>query len=824
MGEDNHHTQNEADIEIHNKEQNQAIINDHSNNKNNIQENNSTPSKKITEQNQSLKISIENFDPSSKKQNFINSPRTLKACEANGIKVTDLFQKTREDIQKLFKGKANLTEEAIIQFQNTIELKRLQKVDVVIKARQQLINQEQKQSKMLQFNHSEVYIRKNNSDFFTSTGFKNWKHQKSDFDSPAKTQSTQKSQDQNNLSDNKFNHKEGSNRSLDSCQNFNSQQHGYSMQHQLQKMREKSEKNISKTQERQKKDILSRILTEVEIRNMKRMNEVKKQKLEENLLQQKQYLEQKKQEYQENREKKEQYRKLKEQEHEEKLLAELNQKERIEYRRQQLEKEKKSQQAQESHKREEQRKKNHEKALLQIQEQNEKHQYETLMKLQYEQQKEQQIKMKQAQENEKRKEISQQKVELQKKRLQKNELLHMQEMEKREEEYRRKQQEQEIKKIELEQLRKNIFELQKKQAEEKQIQIQKKNKEMQEQIEKRNYEIYQKLYHHEQLYQNMQREKVINVIEKGKRQKDKEQEILQKKQQNDQEQYEKFHQIFLENEEMIEKTNQKKEELLKNKVQRNQSAQFIKRFQVNDNRTRLDQMHYYKNIQLQNRLLHHSQRVQDHEIEKMIFRQQIQQIERQNEKQKQEIKEKMEKKFHRAQDININQIVHEFNLDISKLIFILIVFIYLFGINKDLPPEVFDEDYGTGKRSHKMSLSQTSNFYQPQSKSSLSRQTTSHANHRKLIPTQKIYSQTPQGRLNTQFKSQDNTTKAKEDQDKINNFIQKSEAQMENENIHQKDEHQNQNHEGNNQQENVNHNIQSQPSVNQENMFITQQN
>ncbi|KAL4507169.1 hypothetical protein ABPG72_001962 [Tetrahymena utriculariae] len=808
MGEDNHHTLNEAQTQIHSKQdQDQANINDHSNIKNNIQENNSTPQKQKTGQSQSLKISIENFDPSSKKQTFINSPRTLKACEANGIKVADLFQKTREDIHRLFKGKANLTEEAIKQFQNTIELKRLQKFDVVIKARQQLINQEQKQSKMLQFNRSEVYIRKNNSDFFTTTGFKNWKHQQSDFESPAKTQSTQKSIDQNNISDNKFYHKEGSNRSLDSCQNFNSQQYGYSMQHLLQKMREKSEKNISKTQERSKKDILSIILAEVEVRNMKRMNEVKKQKIEENLHQQRQYLDQKKQEYQENREKKEQYRKQKEQEHEEKLQNELYQKEQIEYRRQQQEQQKKSQQALESHKREEQRKKNHEKALLQIQEQNEKQQNQILMKLQLEYEKEQQLKMKQEQENQKRKEISQQKVELQKKRLQKNELLHMQEMEKREEEYRTKQQQQEMKKLELGQLRKNIFDLQKKQAEEKQIQIQKKNQEMQEQIEQRNYEIYKKLSYHEELYQNMQREKVIHVIEKGKRQKDKEQEILQKKQQNDQEQYEKFHQLFQENQIMIEKTNQKKEELLKNKVQRNQSAQFIKRYQVNDNRTRLDQINLFKNIQLQNRLLHHNQRVQDHELEKMIFRQQILQIERQNEIEKQEIKEKMEKKFHRVQNININKIVQEFNLDINIL------------------PELFDDDYGTGRRSHKMSLSQTSNFYQPQSKASLSRQTTSHANHRKLITNSKTYSQTPQGCLTTQIKSQDNATKAKENKQKDNNFIQKSEAQIENqnENTHQKDEQQNQNLKVNNQKENLNLNTQSQPSLNQENVFLTQQ-
>ncbi|KAL4460374.1 hypothetical protein ABPG74_000125 [Tetrahymena malaccensis] len=809
MGEDNHHTQNLVENEIHNKDQDQANINYHSNKKNNDEETNSTPQKQKTEQNQCLKISIENFDPSSKKQQFINSPRTLQACESNGIKVADLFQKTREDIQKLFKGKANLTEEAIKQFQSTIELKRLQKVDVVTKARQQIINQEQKQSKMLQFNHSEVYIRKNNSDFFTSTGFKNWKHQKSDFDSPAKTQSTQKSQDQNNLSENKINHKEGSNRSLDSCQNFNSQQHGYSMQHQLQKMREKSEKNISKTQERQKKDILSMILSEVEIRNMKRMNEVKKQKMEENLYQQKQYLEQKKQEYQENRDKKEQYRKQKEQEHQEKLQNELYQKEQIEYMRQQQEQKKKIEQAQESHKREEQRKKNHDKALLQIQEQNEKKQSEILIKLQLEQEKEQQIKMKQESENQKRKEISQQKVELQKKRLEKNELLHQKEMEKREEEYIKKQYQQQWKKLELENLRKNIIELQKKQAEEKQIQIQKKNLEMQEQIEKRNQEIQQKLIYHEELYQNMQREKVIRVIEKGKRQRDKEQEILQKKQQNDQEQYEKFHQLFQIIQDLIEKSNQKKEEKLKDKVQRNQSAQFIKKFQVNDNRSRLDQMHIYKNMQLQNRLLHHNKRVQDHELEKMIFRQQIQQIERQNDIQKQEIKEKMEKKFHRAQDIDINQIVHEFNLDIN------------------IPPEVFDEDYGTGRRSHKMSLSQTSNFYQPQSRANLSRQTTSHANHRKLVPFQKIYSQTPQGRINPQIKSQDNTSTAKENQQKTNNFIQNSEAQIDNqnENTHQKNEHQNSNHEvNNNQQENLNHNAQSQPSLNQENLFLTQQN
>lgn len=51
-------------------------------------------------------ISLENFDPNSRKEPIINSPRSLLACKKQGISPSELLIKNVNDMKEMYKGKA----------------------------------------------------------------------------------------------------------------------------------------------------------------------------------------------------------------------------------------------------------------------------------------------------------------------------------------------------------------------------------------------------------------------------------------------------------------------------------------------------------------------------------------------------------------------------------------------------------------------------------------------------------------------------------------------------------------------------------------------
>lgn len=76
-------------------------------------------------------ISLENFDPNSRKEPIINSPRSLLACKKQGIAPSELLIKNANDMKELYKGRA-LDKESLELQLIRYEEKRKEKLKILL--------------------------------------------------------------------------------------------------------------------------------------------------------------------------------------------------------------------------------------------------------------------------------------------------------------------------------------------------------------------------------------------------------------------------------------------------------------------------------------------------------------------------------------------------------------------------------------------------------------------------------------------------------------------------------------------------------------------
>jgi hypothetical protein len=87
--------------------------------------------------------SIDNFDQSGNDKPILNSPRSLEACRRQGIKPEDLIKQNKEQIKLKFKDKKFASEQLFTEFCTHIEERRVHKIEVLKKVRNEVINEEQ---------------------------------------------------------------------------------------------------------------------------------------------------------------------------------------------------------------------------------------------------------------------------------------------------------------------------------------------------------------------------------------------------------------------------------------------------------------------------------------------------------------------------------------------------------------------------------------------------------------------------------------------------------------------------------------------------------
>ncbi|EAR99482.2 hypothetical protein TTHERM_00136460 (macronuclear) [Tetrahymena thermophila SB210] len=92
------------------------------------------------QENEENLISILNFNPENHREPILNSPRSLMACQITGINPKMLIKKTPEEMYKTLKNKSNLNEQGLKMLSENQEKRRLEKVQEVIKARENIIN------------------------------------------------------------------------------------------------------------------------------------------------------------------------------------------------------------------------------------------------------------------------------------------------------------------------------------------------------------------------------------------------------------------------------------------------------------------------------------------------------------------------------------------------------------------------------------------------------------------------------------------------------------------------------------------------------------
>ncbi|KAL4456992.1 hypothetical protein ABPG74_014630 [Tetrahymena malaccensis] len=85
-------------------------------------------------------ISILNFNPENHREPILNSPRSLMACKITGINPKMLIKKNPEEMYKALKNKSNLNEQGLQMLSENQEKRRLEKVQEVIQARENIIN------------------------------------------------------------------------------------------------------------------------------------------------------------------------------------------------------------------------------------------------------------------------------------------------------------------------------------------------------------------------------------------------------------------------------------------------------------------------------------------------------------------------------------------------------------------------------------------------------------------------------------------------------------------------------------------------------------
>jgi hypothetical protein len=86
-------------------------------------------------------ISLESFDPNSRKEPILNSPRSIEACRRQGIEPNELLIRTNPEIKDFFKHK-KLDPEGLDLICKHYEERRREKVRVLLEEREQLIEDE----------------------------------------------------------------------------------------------------------------------------------------------------------------------------------------------------------------------------------------------------------------------------------------------------------------------------------------------------------------------------------------------------------------------------------------------------------------------------------------------------------------------------------------------------------------------------------------------------------------------------------------------------------------------------------------------------------
>ncbi|KAL4508364.1 hypothetical protein ABPG72_003668 [Tetrahymena utriculariae] len=92
------------------------------------------------QENEENLISILNFNPENHREPILNSPRSLLACKITGVNPKMLIKKSPEEMYKTLKNKSNLNEQGLKMLSENQEKRRLEKVQEVIKARENIIN------------------------------------------------------------------------------------------------------------------------------------------------------------------------------------------------------------------------------------------------------------------------------------------------------------------------------------------------------------------------------------------------------------------------------------------------------------------------------------------------------------------------------------------------------------------------------------------------------------------------------------------------------------------------------------------------------------
>lgn len=96
-------------------------------------------------------ITIENFNPGKKKGPVITSPRSLMACERQGIPPEQLLRKSKDEIQLLLiANNRDITEDKIRLYGQHLEERRLAKVKLLIKSRNKIIQDYEKSQSIMQ--------------------------------------------------------------------------------------------------------------------------------------------------------------------------------------------------------------------------------------------------------------------------------------------------------------------------------------------------------------------------------------------------------------------------------------------------------------------------------------------------------------------------------------------------------------------------------------------------------------------------------------------------------------------------------------------------